>query len=97
MGRPEASVEDYLRKRVKEKGGQYRKVSWPGRRGAPDQLIWFEFPRVALVECKAPGEEVDWRSLQGREIRRMREAGWPVHVVASRSEVDAVIEEVRGG
>ncbi|MDE2103177.1 MAG: VRR-NUC domain-containing protein [Patescibacteria group bacterium] len=97
MGRPEASIENYLAKRVKEEGGEIRKVSWIGRKGAPDRLVWWQGPRYAWCECKAPGEQVDWRSNQGREIRRMWDDGWEVYVLSSREEVDAMIEKVKGG
>lgn len=96
MGKPEAKVEDYLRRRVKETGGQIRKVKWIGRRGAADNLVWWAGGRHAWCECKAHDEYVDWRSLQGREIRRMRDDGWPVYVVNSREAVDAMLDEVRG-
>ena len=96
MGRPEARIENHLRRRVKETGGRYRKVRWIGRRGAPDQLIWWTWPRAALVECKAEGETVDPGSQQEREIQRLRDDGWPVFVVNSRDDVDRVIEKVRG-
>lgn len=96
MGRREGKIENYLRRRVKETGGQYRKVGWIGRRGAPDQLVWWTWPRVALVECKAEGEYVKPGSQQEREIKRFAETGWPVYVVNSHEAVDAVIEEVRG-
>ena len=55
MGAPEAKVENYLRKRVKEEHGQIRKLAWLGRRGAPDDFVWWPGPRFAFVECKAPG------------------------------------------
>jgi len=96
MGKPEARIEDYLRKQVKAHGGQIRKLRWIGRRGAADNLIWWKFPNVALVECKAPGEDIDWRSSQGREFRRMVEDEWPVFVVNSREAVDAVVRGVMG-
>ena len=96
MGRPEASVENYLRRRVQETGGKYRKVGWIGRRGAPDQLIWWKWPQVALVECKAEGGTVKPGSQQEREIQRLLADGWPVFVVNCRGDVDAVIETVRG-
>lgn len=35
----EREVEAYLIKRVKELGGEVRKVKWIGRRGAPDRLV----------------------------------------------------------
>lgn len=37
--RRESEVEAYLVKRVKELGGECRKVSWVGRNGAPDRLV----------------------------------------------------------
>ena len=100
MGRAESFVEDYLRDRVKSLGGEIRKCRWIGRRGAADNLVWFPLrqgqtlPRYAWVECKASGKAVDWRSLQGREILRMRAAGFVVYVVASREEVDEMLDEV---
>lgn len=100
MGKREGSVEDHLRKQVKANGGIIRKVRWIGRRGAADDLVSFGFPNVALVECKAEGEEVDWKSPQGREIERLRADGWPVYVVSSRVAVDLLISvmlEERGG
>lgn len=94
MGKPESKIENYLRRRVAETGGQIRKVRWIGRTGCPDEYAWWSEGRHAWVECKAEGEEVDWRSIQGREVQRMRDAGLPVYVVSSRDEVDAMIAEV---
>lgn len=95
MGRAEGSIENYLRRRVKEEGGQIRKVRWLCRRGAPDDLIWWPGPRVAFVECKAPGERVDPRSPQGREITRLRDDGWTVYVVDNHEGVDAAISATK--
>lgn len=97
MGRPEGRIEGYLRRRVKEEGGEIRKLRWIGRRGGPDDLIWFSGGRLAFVECKAPGEEVDWRSVQGREIRRMHDDGLEVYVVSSFEQVDDMIQRVKNG
>lgn len=97
MGKREASIEHYLRDRVKAEGGEIRKLQWIGRRGAPDRLIWWSFPRVALIEVKAEGETVEERSLQGREIRRMRRDGWPVYVVNTREQVDFIVDMVKSG
>ena len=65
----ESHVEDRLVKRVKECGGEVRKVSWQGRKGAPDRLVMLpegrdQFrlkedqhpPRTIWVELKAPGK-----------------------------------------
>lgn len=35
----ESQIEKYLVKRVKELGGEVRKVQWIGRRAAPDRLV----------------------------------------------------------
>lgn len=35
----ESQIEKYLCDRVKELGGEVRKVQWIGRRGAPDRLV----------------------------------------------------------
>lgn len=97
MGRPEGRIEDYLKKRVQETGGAIRKVRWLCRRGGPDRLIWWPGPKAAFVEVKAPGEDVDWRSPQGREIRRLREDGWMVLVVNCKEQVDEAIKLVKLG
>ena len=96
MGKPESKVEDYLRDRVKATGGQIRKVRWIGRTGAADRLVWYTFPQVGFVECKAARKAVDPRSSQGREFRRMSEAGWPIFEVNSCEDVDRVIDAIRG-
>lgn len=96
MGRPEASIEGYLARRVKETGGKTRKVKWIGRRGAPDRLVWWTWPRAALAECKAEGKHLEPGSQQEREVNRLSEDGWPVYVINSREAVDRMIEEVRG-
>ena len=35
----EKTVEDHLVRRVAETGGQQRKVTWLGHKGAPDRLV----------------------------------------------------------
>lgn len=64
----ERDIEKHLVKRVKELGGEVRKVQWVGRRGAPDRLVMLRptTPRIVdgkvketaactWVELKAPG------------------------------------------
>lgn len=53
----ESDIEKYLVKRVKELGGEVRKVKWVGRQGAPDRLVMFN----------AQSEEIHIDSLGGRE------------------------------
>jgi len=94
LGKPEAKVEDYLIKRVKELGGRERKLRWVGRDGAPDRIVWFKFPAVGVVEVKREIGGVV-RACQEREMARMREDGWPVFLVSNFSEVDAALDAIR--
>lgn len=85
---PEGKVAAYLVRRVREHGGEQRKVEWSGRRGAPDRLILF--PHVhAFAELKAPGQKPEPH--QARELGRLRAAGFSVYVVDSKASVDAML------
>jgi len=63
----EHNIEDHLVKRVRELGGEVRKVKWIGRRNAPDRLVMVppvirstnprslnSQPRTLWVELKNP-------------------------------------------
>lgn len=95
MGRPEAKIEDYLVERVKALGGEQRKLKWVGRDGAPDRLVWFTFPEVGMIEVKREGPQGRLEHSQKRELPRMAAAGWPVYVVASKNDVDHVLDAIR--
>lgn len=80
-------VESYLTKRVKERGGEVRKVGWVGRRHAPDRFVMMR-GRSYWVELKRPGEEL--RDGQAREHDRMRTLGGNrVYTLDSLDAVDA--------
>lgn len=92
----ESDIEEYLVKRVKELGGECRKVRWIGRRGAPDRVVMLpndprigQWARTIWVELKAPG--VKPRPHQDREHKRMRDMGQDVEVVDSFERVDEVL------
>lgn len=70
----EGAVCDYATVR----GWLVRKLSWIGRRGAPDR-IFMKGGRIIFIEFKATGETPD--PIQVREIARMRAAGMEVHVI----------------
>lgn len=95
----EADVERHLAKRVRELGGEVRKVVWPGRRHAPDRLVLLpkrplqrgewqppRGPAHPLVELKRPGEKP--RAGQLREHERLRAAGFEVVVLDSKEAID---------
>ena len=92
---PEGKIEAYLKKRVLETGGRIRKLSWIGRRGAPDRLIWWPGPLLAFVELKAPGKKPTPQ--QEREHERLRADGFTVLVVDSLEGAEKAVLAVRGG
>lgn len=94
----ESAIEKYLVERVKALGGEVRKVSWIGRRGAPDRLVMlpaktrFSVTRpgqTIWVELKATGKVAEPH--QVREHNRMRRVGQRVEVVDSFQRVDEVL------
>lgn len=81
----EAQIENHLIHRIAELGGECRKVSWPGRRGAPDRAVFLP-GRLVWVELKAPGKKA--QSHQRREHQRLRALGQTVLVIDSIAEID---------
>jgi hypothetical protein len=94
----ESHIEAYLVARVKELGGEVRKVQWIGRRGAPDRLVmlplgyrvgFYSSCRTIWVELKATGVEAEPHQL--REHARMAKMGQLVLVIDSRDGVDVLL------
>ncbi len=94
----ESEVEKHLVKRVKELGGECRKVQWIGRKGAPDRLVMLPYmtyvndlvmPTAIWVELKAPGEKA--KPHQVREHERMRAMGQRVVVIDSIEGVEELL------
>lgn len=91
---PEQKVEKYLHRRVKELGGEYRRLKYLGRRGATDDLILLPRERRHLVvECKRADESAE--AHQSREHVCLRDAGFEVHVVSTPAEIDAILPLTR--
>lgn len=85
----ESNIETYFIRKVREHGGDVRKVKWPGRRHAPDRLALFDGYHF-LVELKRPKKGCEGGQL--REHDRLRRAGFEVYVASTKGEVDAIIE-----
>ena len=89
----ERDIERHLVRRVKELGGEVRKVTWIGRRGAPDRLVMLpaqrEYESTFWVELKAPGVKAE--SYQLREHARMRAMGQRVVVIDSIDGVEELL------
>ena len=101
----ERDIERYLVKRVKELGGEVRKVEWPGRKSAPDRVVMLpRGPRIGRyshvctiwVELKAPSLAASFPSTpheraQHREHERMRKCRQCVVVLDSYAGIDEVL------
>ena len=92
----ESQIEKHLVKRVKELGGECRKVQFIGRRGAPDRLVMlpdnYELRcggYSVWVELKAPGVKSEPHQL--REHERMRKMGQRVVVIDSIEGVEELL------
>lgn len=91
----EANIEAYLRKRVKELGGEHRKVTYQGRKGAPDDWCFFPCGQLLIIECKRPGKnKLD--PLQVVEIEFLQRMGFAAYWVNSKEEIDAILAEFLG-
>ena len=103
----ERDIEKYLVKRVKELGGEVRKVKWIGRNGAPDRLVMLPMhdedvdgwpyavgPFSIWVELKATGKKVEPH--QAREHERMVAMGQCVALVDSIKGVDKLVNRLTG-
>jgi hypothetical protein len=60
----ESQIEKYLVAKVKELGGEVRKVQWVGRRGAPDRVVFFGLNAAAerldeALIAAADGDHID--------------------------------------
>lgn len=67
----EEAVEATVDSKALRAGWLVRKVSWQGRRGAPDKA-YIGFGRFVLIEFKKPGEVLEGQ--QSREWKRLKEA-----------------------
>jgi CelD/BcsL family acetyltransferase involved in cellulose biosynthesis len=94
----ERDIERYLCARVKQLGGEVRKVKWIGRNGAPDRLVMLPPYRnggiaTAFAELKNPDTIKTFPSdarerAQAREHERMRRMGQTVLVIGTTEAID---------
>ena len=81
----ESDVVKHLKKVVAEMRGTTRKVSWEGRKNAPDLLILLPLTSC-WIETKAPKKEATRGQL--REHTRLRASGMKVFVLDSVESVN---------
>lgn len=103
----ERDIEQYLVDRVKAMGGEVRKVSWIGRRGAPDRLVmlpsvgrggrlesgeWVYYDRFpTTVWVELKAPGVKPEAHQLREHQRMTDMGQRVVVIDSLAGVEELL------
>lgn len=86
----EREIEAHLVKRVKELGGEVRKMAYINRPGAPDRYVMLPTrTRGFWVELKATGKTAEPH--QVREHNRMRRLGEIVEVIDSIEGVEALL------
>lgn len=91
--RLEGAVETYLDGQVRALGGFTRKFVSPGRRGAPDRLVFWPGARCDLVETKSKDGSV--KAHQAREHARYADLGFRVEVCHTKEAIDQYIDITR--
>ena len=92
----ERDVKAYFLKRVKDLGGEARKMRWEGRTAAPDWLVLFPRPIfqggpwLFFVELKRPKKGAE--ALQAEEHDILRRFGATVFVLDSPEAIDEVLK-----
>lgn len=86
----ENKLEQYLSKRVKDKGGLSFKWASPGVRGVPDRIIIFD-GRVIFVELKTETGRLS--KLQEYMISKLCQHGCQVKILHGRKEVDEFLKD----
>lgn len=82
----ESTIERYLVKQVKKRGGIAYKWVSPGNKGVPDRIVIFPGGWIALIELKAPGKTLSL--VQRQQRARLNELGCGVRVIDSKQKVD---------
>jgi hypothetical protein len=92
MGRAESVIESYLIQQVKARGGATRKLTYQGRKGAPDRMCLLPNGTIFFVECKRPGEKPD--QLQAEELAFLNSMGQRAFSADTREQVDEVLRSI---
>ena len=88
----EKTIEDKLKKAVKEKGGLCLKFVSPGFDGVPDRIILMPGGIMAFAELKAPGKKL--RPLQERRKRQLESLGFLVFCIDNTECIGGVLDEI---
>lgn len=89
MGKPEGTVETYMRKKAAELGFLFYKFVSPANSGVPDRVIVGHGQTFFVEVKKSPDEEP--RRLQRRVINRLIDHGAYVYVIGSKEDADKLL------
>ena len=89
----EKSVEQALKKAVRERGGLAPKFVSPGLSAVPDRIVLMPGRRCTFVELKAPGKQM--RPLQLRRKRQLEALGFRVYVIDHPNQIGGVLDEIQ--
>lgn len=92
MGKPEGTIENYLRQLCQNNGILYYKFTSPGHAGVPDRIV-IGYGKVIFVELKRPGGKP--RALQEHVFQQMRQAGATVIVIDTKEKAAAFVAALR--
>lgn len=90
MGVLETHIERTVCKIAEAAGFMQRKVVYMNRAGSPDRWFFGPGARLIIIEFKAPGKTPEPH--QEREIKRLRDLGFEVHVIDSIDAGRALFE-----
>lgn len=88
----ESEIVKHLYKQLHARGGEYRRVKWLGRNGAPDLRIMLPQLGGWWIETKATNGDVEIH--QAKEHERMRNLGERVLVLDSIERIDEFFAEI---
>lgn len=86
----ESHIERTVCEFAKSRGWMVRKVSYIGRRGAPDRWFFGPNAQLKIIEFKKEGKPP--KPHQEREIARLRDLGFDVHVIDNITDGKALFE-----
>lgn len=89
----ESDIEEYLVRKVKEKGGLAIKFVSPSLTGIPDRLLLLPGGKFAFVELKAKGKKP--RPLQIKRMGDFKKLGFKCFVIDDKEMIGGVIDEIR--
>lgn len=87
----EKELERKLGHRIKQLGGLYYKFVSPGNAGVPDRIVIFPDGRLVFVELKT--ESGILSAMQTHQIKRLREHGQEVVVLAGWYQIARWLDE----